>query len=501
MVTLDGIEFYMTACIPVVVPRNKSISSTGSSRNPINNTGYEGLSLRIRGFVTTHTAYDQMMDAILTVGQHSLIVDSGWKYRIHSAQKNRSVAIGFDGYYPFEFSCISEDPFLYSTASTVRSKSITTADQEWTADDSSNSILASGNVPARPTITVTAGAIGAGYSRDGADLTESTSTSDPDTISTAYILVGSIVLSGETRKKIHLSVVSLAILGTATRTRCTYQTATVSETAIYTDDSTYYASWTQLNISCDIDAPEEEDVTLRWYVKSSNGSVHAHARSPSVTYNYIRRAGLQNVVVYNTADDGVQCNICNTLLPCAVMTITPDGTGTLSYSDSFTDDKYIDSAYDMEGVTYYSGLEAITLDPGGYIIIDIDSLYPVASVPTLTAQIDIPGDASIQISLDGETFYDIKQSIIDDVLTEYPLEDAAGNSVLTGQTLFYIKINCNGVSTTLVKSIAIDCELDSMDAQIPIISPDAVNTFKCTQNADSSLSCTVTLSYEDRKWA
>ena len=213
--------------------------------------------------------------------------------------------------------------------------------------------------------------------------------------------------------------------------------------------------------------------------------------------------GVKSPSVYNTADPTVKSNTANEMLIEAVHQVNSDSTGTIQYADDFTTIKYLGDNTDISDVTHDSGDNELDLADGGHIYYRIDTKYPITGIPTLTAQIDITaGTPTIQISSDASTWYDIDTAIVDDVETEYELDNATSLS-LKGLTSFYFRIDCGGTGTVTcsIKSFQLDANIVTIDVENPVINTGAANTFRCDQDAASGMNCIVELKYRDRKWA
>lgn len=207
----------------------------------------------------------------------------------------------------------------------------------------------------------------------------------------------------------------------------------------------------------------------------------------------------KGAIVYNTGDSGVKANISNVMLIGAEHQVNVDSTGSIFYDDNFTTNKYLADYSVIANVTHDSGNNELDIADDGYIAYSVDCKYSVDGIPTLTAQINITaGIPTIQISTDGATWYDIDDAIVDDSLTEYDLT-STGNLVLDGNTSFYFRIDCvkGATATCSVKSFQLDVATDTTAAQNPYIFYDTINTFKCDQDAESGINCTIELISEE----
>ena len=211
---------------------------------------------------------------------------------------------------------------------------------------------------------------------------------------------------------------------------------------------------------------------------------------------------IKSAVVYNTADTTVKSNVTNDVMCGAIHRINSDNTGTIQYTDGFSTPKYLADYTAISGVTHDAGDDELDIADTGYISYTIDTKYIITGMPTLTATIDITAGApTIQISSNGSTWYDIDTAIVDDVSTEYDLDNAA-NLSLKGLTTFYLRFDCAGAGTNTcsIKTFTLDVDIVTVDVPNPIINTGTANTFTCDQDADSGLNCEIELIYRDRKW-
>jgi len=159
MATINDVTFNLTAVMFSSNNRNVIGRSPGSKSNPVTNYGMDGLEITVSGWESTQTAYDNVMTAFMAEGSRELIIRTGWKYDIYSTSNNINEVGGFaDNYFPYRFDLITSDPYQYATSEISRTKTITTNNQEWSADDSANDIVTAGTVAAVPDIIVTSSA-------------------------------------------------------------------------------------------------------------------------------------------------------------------------------------------------------------------------------------------------------------------------------------------------------------------------------------------------------
>lgn len=206
--------------------------------------------------------------------------------------------------------------------------------------------------------------------------------------------------------------------------------------------------------------------------------------------------------VYNTADTTVRCDVANEMLVGAIHRVNVDGTGTFEYTDDFVTAKYGQDTTTAGTVTYDSTNHEVDIAASSSIYWKCDTKYTVSGIPTMSARINITaGTPTIKISSDAATWYDIDTAIVDDVYTEYQLDNES-NLRLKGLTTFYVKIDCSAGVTASLKIIKIDANTVTIDVEHPrITTGGSASTFKCTQAADSGMNCNVALIYRDRSWA
>ena len=159
MATINGVTFNMRNLRPVAVHRNSISEQPGSDTNFITDMGYDGLVLRLEGFEETLATYDSVISEFMKSGEQTLVHRTGWQFKVYSAQLTPELIQGFaDNYFPYDLILYTSTPYRESTTETTRSKTITTNNQEWSADDSTNDIDTDGSVDAVPDIQVTGGA-------------------------------------------------------------------------------------------------------------------------------------------------------------------------------------------------------------------------------------------------------------------------------------------------------------------------------------------------------
>lgn len=209
-------------------------------------------------------------------------------------------------------------------------------------------------------------------------------------------------------------------------------------------------------------------------------------------------AHVTNPAVYNISNRDIKCKF-GKLLTGAVHRINANGTGQISYTDLYLNDIYIGDCFSMENALRVFGEIEITGE--GHLAYYLDSIYPISSIPTLlTKTRAVVGNVQIQISTDGLSWYDISDSIIDDADTTYNLDSDDVDFI--GKTRIYFRFYLDSTSAAEVLFITLTLNLDTSTAQIPVVDKGgSANTFRCDQDVTSSIDGTITLYYNDAKYA
>ena len=214
-------------------------------------------------------------------------------------------------------------------------------------------------------------------------------------------------------------------------------------------------------------------------------------------------AHVTNPAVYNVSNRDIKCEF-GKLLTGAVHRINADGTGTIEYEDLFNDQKYVGDSADYTNATYNPVTNGIDFTSDGYLYYKYDTKHPIESIPILSADIFIAsGTPKIQIAEDnnGEpgSWYDIKDAVAHNITTDYELDSE--DLSLVGKTCIYFRFDFLSSTGTLDDfKLNVDTKTDT--AQTPVIDTGgSPNTFKCDQDPASSIDGTVTLYYNDAKYA
>jgi len=331
-----------------------------------------------------------------------------------------------------------------------------------------------------------------------------------NTASTSYVLMSTTTHTGISEKRSQITEVkaqfgmsgagSMGYKWTAQATSYLDNVETTIVEDTYPDAG--YAYRTHDVSGDDIIAGIGESFTIKLYIKMIAGGVSAYEKTNYTTED-ITAIYLKDVEIYNVADSTVKLYICNNIINGTTVRINVDGTGTYNLLGDLTSSNFL--YYDCtksHGATYDAVDDELDIADDGYIYWLIDSKSAVTGIPTLTAQINITtGTPTVQISTDAATWYDITTAIVDDVDTEYELDSSSLH--LKGQTSFYWRIDCvkAGAATCSVKSFELDINIVTIDFEHPrITTGGAASTFRCDQDSNSGMNCTVSLIYRDRSW-
>lgn len=511
MPTINGVSFNIIG-LPGIITEHfqKRTPIPGTAGASVDDMGYNGLQISIRGYETTLQKYDEVIAEFMASGEIDLVVRDDWKYKVYSSGYSKTAEQEGLNYFPYEFVLVTREPFQYSEDLITRTKSITSNNQTWSADNSGNEITTNGTVYASPDIKIVAGAASSVFGRDGVgvDATDATEYTDDGEPVDVYELYKTVTRAATMNRKHHVSYASLDMrtdAGGHAYCKITYQAASLNggaETDLVVFDTVSNTYVGKSDDTIDITAAENETLVLKWYLKNTVYSEQSQFKNARYTAIEKRPNVVKNAQIHNNADTTVKADICNNLNPDAIIRINADGNGTFSYATAFADMKFWTAAFGWSGATLDDPNNELDIADDGHLYVDVDCKYPVTGIPILTAQINITaGTPTIQISSDAVTWYDIDTAIVDDVSTEYALDCASLS--LKGLTTFYFRFDCGGTGTVTcsIKTFQIDCYLVGEYMQKVAVLTGGANTFKCTQHADSSLACEISLIYNDRKWS
>jgi len=367
-----------------------------------------------------------------------------------------------------------------------------------------------GSVNAVPDIKIMGGAVGTTLNRDSDESWDDTYVTQQTEVGTSWQLTYTKAYTAKNGRNYIIDTVGMdfreEFLGNDAYGKVTHQAASLNggaETDIpgasWSDN--YDGDWASFSeTDIDIVCAHNETVTIRWYTRTNSGSDEVYSKNFDSVITTKRLNVCKEPIVYNTADTTVKSEVANEIEPDMVFRINTDGTGTITYADDFTTDKYQDAYLDQIGTTYDDANDELDFANSSYIIYKIDTKYPITGIPEFLSTIDIDsGTPTIKISEDDITYYDIDTAIVDNISTVYPLDNTA-NLSLKGQTTYYIKINCDGSSTCSLTTFSLSIGIVTVDVEHPIINESGVSTYRCDQHTDSGLNCEISLRYRDRGW-
>lgn len=531
MATLNGIEFQILTIEWATYQNNVIQEVIGGDTVVVHSQGYRTDPVKIQGRVQNEKELDAFQEEFYSEGVLTFIknVNSGRQYQIYALGNIKQEDSSNDkSQTGIIFNCLIQlaYPYMESTEITTRSKTITTQNQEWSADNNGNDIKTDGNVDAMPDIQMT-GAVssvyealspepvgepsfetvaGWVYSENDTDtrMHGAQSSDSPHDGSYCYKFTAAYAPPGDWGqiarnvnltyienlnfwyKNLHPNYMKLYVI--------------IDAVTVWTSGNSI-SSWTEVNIDL-----SSYSGTHSLIFKYSNNS---GSGSGDANYAYIdditsqKLSNNKSIQIYNIADTTVKLDIANTILDGEIYKINIDGTGTIDYDDDFTSLKYVHDAIGIYAVTYDDSDDELDIADDGYIYWKRDTKYPINGTPTLISRINITsGIPTIQISADANTWYDIDTAIVDDIETTYPL-DSDGNLSLVGRTLFYWRIDCvkAAAATCSVKYFKSDINIHTIYAKNPKITKgSSASTFRIDQDSDSGMACIVALIYRDKWW-
>jgi hypothetical protein len=211
----------------------------------------------------------------------------------------------------------------------------------------------------------------------------------------------------------------------------------------------------------------------------------------------------QNVYIYNTADKFTKCNVCNTLLMGSSLRIKQDGTGHFSYFDNYLTNLYQNIVSSKTNVTWSTG--RITIDSTstqGEISYTFDVRYPIDNVPFLILNV-ISGNPQIKIAVNeagttGQLFsIDENTATVTAGSHLWNLYNLS-NCNLSESTNITVQILAPTSQTCVIGSFFFWTATITVDAELPKIFKDKINTFRVDMTEDAL--CLISLGIHDYKW-
>jgi len=473
--------------------RNVSKNSVpGQALRRIDRLGFTGMDITIEAYAIDESDFDEFMALLVSddVDYLKFYINDYWYYRVTAEVMDMPDVEDIDAYTPMKIKLSTEEPMRYSENVNTVTDSITSS------GDTTTGILTNGTAFSHPTITVTGTDRGALFQMPGPIQTAIDATVYTNS-TTSYVLQKTVTLSAIDGQAFNIDYVSgeiQSVYDHSCALKITYQAASLNggvETTIL-DQATFGIGYVVKSASPDILCAENEELVIRYYSRSSGAGYQSYAKNLTYIVKQMRINVAEDVAIYNSTDNTVVLDMANMVYVGESVTIDPIGVGEITYSDTFTTNDYIHMMWNQYLATYSSG--QVTLASGGFLDFYFDVKYPIRSIPTLTATIDDAGSATIQISEDGETWYDIDDAVVDNVQTEYNLV-SLNNLELKGKTGFYVRIN----EECTVYDVDFSIGIITVYSQLIKIIPNVSNTL-VTEFSGEVDSIDLTVEYNDRKW-
>ena len=224
---------------------------------------------------------------------------------------------------------------------------------------------------------------------------------------------------------------------------------------------------------------------------------------PQTVYFYVdnitcyTKSKTNTPIIWNTVDPLNKLTIGRHILDGAIHRINFNDSSTIQFSDDFTTTKYKHCDTTSANIIFDNSNSKIDINSDGYLYYKIDCYYDIVGTPILTSQINITsGTPTIQISIDELIWYDIDASIINDIETPYSLINTSSLN-LDSDIVFYFRINCDSSSSCELKSFILDVDIWSTASKDLPLFHNTINTFQCDQLANSSIDCTIDIEVDE----
>lgn len=529
MATLNGVEFEIIEIEWSTYQNNVIQEILGSDAVEVQHQGFGSEPVRIKGMVHNEKEMDDFQEQFYSQGILTLIKDpdSGRQYSGYALGKvKKESPFNSDNGTGVVFTCMLQlrYPYAESIETINRSKQLTAQGQEWSSDDDGMDIKTSGNADAFPDIKITGGVSGDLVKDPGFETLIPWVYSEVDTNGSlsgaqdgtyeykgnyCYRLKvnGSIQATDWSKIEQALSLIPIE--------KITFMLRWITGGASPSLRMKVYGGSQLLEVyDCPGSSQDTGWVKKELAISSSyqtlsfglGSTVHLTGQDAECYIDNIVvyiKGPTKSPVVYNKANTALKCFVANDMHDGAVHRINTDGTGHIDFDEDFSSERYLDSISGSSGVTYSALNETVTLADNGYIYWYIDAKYIITEIPSLTSYVAIiQGIPTIQISLDGSTWYDIDDPVLHYTEKEYPL-NSEGNLSLVGETAFYFRYDCvkAGVTRLWIEYFALDIDIHTIYARNPLIlKGGASNTFRIDHDAASEMTCEVELIYKNRWW-
>lgn len=494
MTTINGTTINVTGINIQTIHKNVYSNAPGSSANTIYDMGVQGLQITLDGWEVTQSAYNAVIAQFMKSGAQTLIIYEGWEYRVYSSSINRNIGREVN-YFPWSVNLMTEDPYQYSTDNVSRAKSVTVNNQTWTVDNAGNPIQNLQTEATIPDIMITADAVG-DYSRV-VETVEYTDATVYQETSATYVLQKKFSVPVLTNTKYFLKSAGCVQTGEG-RAKITYSLNGAAEIILDEDNLGRDLAWTG-----SVEGQLNQSFKVFFYLEYPNAGAVPTIYNLYATFDAIKKAIVNDAVVYNTADTTIKCELCNNLYRNATLRLNTDDTGYYSYENDFSDSSYLDTVYTEQNQAYVT--DHVAVSSNGWAVFDVDVKYPIVGVPTLNAYLyGFTGTPQLQIAaatVDGipDTWYDITAPLVDGTLTTYNLDNVGFH--LAGKSKFFYRLYAAAAESINMNYEKLDISINPSAASFPLIlGNEATNTMRCDQDSGSAMSATITLIYSERRW-
>jgi len=266
--------------------------------------------------------------------------------------------------------------------------------------------------------------------------------------------------------------------------------------------TTVLASYTTHSAAPALICEAGQSVSFKYYLKTSVAAVRAYIKYATSTITEVLSTPtvetLAGISVYNVNDPLTVMKICNKVFPGIKISINADGTGSMRYSEDFSDSRYQSAVKSRTGDSYSETLQQVYLT--GSLVWEFDSLSPVTGIPYVIMDV-VGGTPKLQISVDNATWYDCDSNTLVSLTEERITRelDNSANLRLYGKTVFYLKLS-PASGALIINYMHMFSYLITMDAEHPVIQPTGTaETFAVSMTND--VPCIITLKYPDKHWA
>jgi hypothetical protein len=379
-------------------------------------------------------------------------------------------------------------------------------------DEIGNDITTTGTVETTPDISIEAMGIISGSVEGRETAGETTTNSDlvnvGSTQYTTYQLQDffNYTVAGVTGKKYRVDKVGIKGCVASSGATCwakieVYFGSVLAGTYTFSA-TTVLSSYTTHSAAPALTCAAGESITFKYYLKSSTSTIRSYIRDATSTITEVLETPTvainAGISVYNTTDPLTVMKLCNKIYPGIKIAINSDGTGSLRYSEDFSDTSYQAAVLSRDGDSYLEDSYQVHLT--GSLVWEFNTLNPVTGIPYVIMDI-VSGIPKLQISIDNSTWYDC-DSNTDDVLSSERVTRELDNITtplrLYGKTIFYVKLS--PASGTLdINYMYMFTYLITMDAEHPVISPTgSPETFAVSMTND--VPCIINMKYKDKHW-